>query len=226
VVAGSPAGDAAVITLVSPERAALVQRRNASTVPELWQALDAVKDPEIPAVSLWDLGILQDVVATPTGVRVIITPTYSGCPAMAHMEQDIIDCLHRVGVTNVEVITRLAPAWSTDWLDQQARCALREYGIAPPAKTQVRERPQAVQETGREGPLVRLQRVQVQGVEVFQGRAQGDHLGDGWGPGLELPGHVVEDDALGGDLADHLAATQEGLHLLQQVRSGPGPCGR
>jgi ring-1,2-phenylacetyl-CoA epoxidase subunit PaaD len=124
-----------VIPLLSPERAELVRRRNASTLQSLWRALDSVKDPEIPAVSLWDLGILQDIVATDAGVTVVITPTYSGCPAMATMAEDIRTCLSAQGVNEVRVQTRLSPAWSTDWLDQQARSALLAYGIAPPAPT-------------------------------------------------------------------------------------------
>ena len=132
---GDPLPASTVIPLLSAERAALVHRRNASPLQSLWQALDAVKDPEIPAVSLWDLGILQDILTTESGVTVVITPTYSGCPAMETIAEDIRTCLSAQGISKVNVQTRLSPAWSTDWLDQNARTALRAYGIAPPAPT-------------------------------------------------------------------------------------------
>lgn len=122
-----------IIPLLSTERAALVRRRNASPLASLWQALDEVKDPEIPVLSLWDLGVLQDIVATDGGITVVITPTYTGCPAMDTMADDIVRCLQAQGVVEVRIETRLLPTWSTDWLDHHARAALREYGIAPPA---------------------------------------------------------------------------------------------
>jgi len=124
-----------IIALTSPERAELVRRRNASECKALWQALDRVKDPEIPALSLWDLGVLQDIISAEDGVTVVITPTYSGCPAMEMMADEIRACLSAAGESAVHIETRLSPAWSTDWLDQQAREALRSYGIAPPAPT-------------------------------------------------------------------------------------------
>ncbi len=132
---GSDGAAPQVIPLTSPERAQLVQRRNASPCTHLWQRLDQVKDPEIPVLSLWDLGVLQDVIETNDGVTVIITPTYSGCPAMDMMADEIRLCLAAAGVENVTIETRLSPAWTTDWLDQEAKQALRQYGIAPPART-------------------------------------------------------------------------------------------
>jgi len=131
----NPAGDNMenAIPLQSPERAALIARRRASPHAALWQALDAVTDPEIPTLSLWDLGVLQDVYIDQERTVVVLTPTYSGCPAMATMADDIKACLHATGVREVHVEMRLAPAWSTDWLDPATRGNLRKVGIAPPA---------------------------------------------------------------------------------------------
>lgn len=121
-----------IIPLVSPERARLVQRRNSSTCKALWHALDDVKDPEIPALSLWDLGVLQDIIAGEDGITVVITPTYSGCPALDMMADEICCRLSTADPREVSIVTRLSPTWSTDWLDHNAKQALHEYGIAPP----------------------------------------------------------------------------------------------
>jgi ring-1,2-phenylacetyl-CoA epoxidase subunit PaaD len=129
-----------MIPLVSPERARLVQRRNSSTCKALWQALDDVKDPEIPVLSLWDLGVLQDIIAGKDDITVVITPTYSGCPALGMMADEIRSRLHGADSRDVNIDTRLSPAWSTDWLDHNARQALREYGIAPPAQVKQADR--------------------------------------------------------------------------------------
>ena len=109
-------------------------RRASSSLQSLWSLLDAVKDPEIPVVSLWELGVLQDIVMRGDVVVVTITPTYSGCPAMSVMEEDIVLALVEAGYPEVEVNTRLAPAWSTQWMSEEARERLRAYGIAPPGK--------------------------------------------------------------------------------------------
>ncbi|WP_461538436.1 1,2-phenylacetyl-CoA epoxidase subunit PaaD [Spongorhabdus nitratireducens] len=107
------------------------QRRN-SECQELWRVLDRVMDPEIPALSLWDMGVLQDVESCEDRVLVTITPTYSGCPAMDQMRDDIEDALYRHGVARVQVKTRLAPAWTTDWMTDKGRDQLRAFGIAAP----------------------------------------------------------------------------------------------
>ncbi len=96
--------------------------------------LERVKDPEIPVLSVVDLGILRDVeILDDERVRVTITPTYSGCPAMETIEKDIASILAEAGL-NAEVITQLAPAWTTDWLSRAGRRKLEQYGIAPPAE--------------------------------------------------------------------------------------------
>lgn len=91
----------------------------------------AVPDPEIPVISVDDLGVIRDVERVDGGLRVTMTPTYSGCPAMHAMEQAVLDVGRRHGVP-VEVVTRLAPAWTTDWISDEGRDALRRFGIAPP----------------------------------------------------------------------------------------------
>ena len=124
---------AASIPLMPEARFALNQRREHSACRALFDILDAVKDPEIPVLSIWDLGILQDIECDADGsIEVIITPTYSGCPAMAQISEDIADCLGRAGFTAVKITQRLTPAWTTDWMDAATRKRLREYGIAGP----------------------------------------------------------------------------------------------
>ena len=94
-------------------------------------ALDQLFDPEIPVVSLREMGILRDVHVSDTGVEVVITPTYSGCPAMEQIHDDILQSLLQLGVQG-QVKTQLAPAWTTDWMSDSAKEKLRAYGIAPP----------------------------------------------------------------------------------------------
>ena len=94
-------------------------------------ALDQLCDPEIPVVSLREMGILRDVQISDKGVEVVITPTYSGCPAMEQIHDDILQCLQQLGVYG-QVKTQLAPAWTTDWMTPAARDKLKAYGIAPP----------------------------------------------------------------------------------------------
>jgi len=108
------------------------QRRADSECAALWDTLDAIKDPEIPVISIWELGILQDIELREGKVRVTITPTYSGCPAMGVIAEDVVTALAEAGYPDSEVLTRLSPAWSTSWMIDSAQDALREYGIAPP----------------------------------------------------------------------------------------------
>jgi ring-1,2-phenylacetyl-CoA epoxidase subunit PaaD len=97
----------------------------------VWTLLETVTDPEIPVVSLREMGILRAVRQGPEGLEVVITPTYSGCPAMGQMEDDVKAALAQAGLVG-RVLTQLAPAWSTDWMTPQARAKLKAYGIAPP----------------------------------------------------------------------------------------------
>jgi ring-1,2-phenylacetyl-CoA epoxidase subunit PaaD len=94
--------------------------------------LEEVCDPEIPVLSLKDLGVLRQVDQINGQWIITITPTYSGCPAMKTMEVDIIKKLHEYGIENARVEHVLSPAWTTDWLSDSGRSKLREFGIAPP----------------------------------------------------------------------------------------------
>lgn len=98
----------------------------------IWSWLDEVPDPEVPAVSVVDLGIVRAVEPAGDGWTVTVTPTYSGCPATRVIQQDILAALRRHGLERVHIQTRLAPAWTTDWLSPKGRAALRQTGIAPP----------------------------------------------------------------------------------------------
>lgn len=108
--------------------------RHASEITEIWAILEAVKDPEIPVISLRELGILREVSYDNGEWVVVITPTYSGCPAMEQIEDDIVAELAKNGIQNVRVETVLSPAWSTDWMTESGRAKLKAYGIAPPEK--------------------------------------------------------------------------------------------
>jgi len=95
--------------------------------------LEDVPDPEIPVLSVVDLGIVRDVRAGPDGVDIDVAPTYSGCPATDVIEQSIADALQAHGLHQVRVHRCLAPPWTTDWISDAGRKKLRDYGIAPPA---------------------------------------------------------------------------------------------
>ncbi len=103
-----------------------------TTVAEVREILSTVVDPEIPVLTIDDLGVLRDVEVDDAGVHVTITPTYSGCPAMDEIRADIAGALAQRGVEPVEVRTVLAPAWTTEWMSASGREKLRAYGIAPP----------------------------------------------------------------------------------------------
>lgn len=103
------------------------------TRDEVLAILDGVMDPEVPVLSVRELGIVRDVAVDALGaVTITVTPTYSGCPAIAVIESDIVSALHGAGVSSVTVQTTYAPAWTTDWIAPQARAKLKAYGIAPP----------------------------------------------------------------------------------------------
>jgi ring-1,2-phenylacetyl-CoA epoxidase subunit PaaD len=98
------------------------------------QVAEQVRDPELPVLTLADLGVLRDVEESDGRVRVTITPTYSGCPAIDEMGADLRRALTRAGYTDVEVRTSLHPAWTTDWISDDGRRKLTEHGIAPPSR--------------------------------------------------------------------------------------------
>ena len=97
-------------------------------------ALEAVTDPELPFLTIADMGILRDVRLDGSTVEVVITPTYSGCPAMDVIALDISTALASAGIANVRISRALSPAWTTDWLSEAAREKLRANGIAPPER--------------------------------------------------------------------------------------------
>ncbi|MEM9636682.1 MAG: 1,2-phenylacetyl-CoA epoxidase subunit PaaD [Pseudomonadota bacterium] len=102
------------------------------TTETVWQWLDAVPDPEIPVISLIDLGIIRDVAWVGDTLEVTVTPTYSGCPATRIINLDIETALRDRGVDKIRLKTRLSPAWTTDWLTDRGKQRLEDYGIAPP----------------------------------------------------------------------------------------------
>ena len=97
-----------------------------------WDAAAQVVDPEIPVLSIADLGVLREVRVMGETVEVVITPTYSGCPAMRMIELEIETALRAVGIDKLRIRTVLSPAWTTDWLSDAGRRKLAQYGIAPP----------------------------------------------------------------------------------------------
>ncbi|MCB9136084.1 MAG: phenylacetate-CoA oxygenase subunit PaaJ [Anaerolineales bacterium] len=104
-------------------------------IEKLWQILAQIPDPEIPVVSLVEMGIVREVEQTPEGhVTVTMTPTFSGCPALEVMKNDIDTRLKEAGVPNVTVRVVLAPPWTSDWITEPARAKLKTFGLAPPKK--------------------------------------------------------------------------------------------
>lgn len=101
---------------------------------QAWKVLDTVPDPEIPVISVTELGIVRKIDVSPEGLHVVVTPTYSGCPATEIIARDIRDALLQAGAAHVSVEMCLSPAWTTDWIGEEAREKLRAYGIAPPGQ--------------------------------------------------------------------------------------------
>jgi ring-1,2-phenylacetyl-CoA epoxidase subunit PaaD len=99
----------------------------------IWSVLGEVADPEIPVISVVELGIVRSVEPD----RVVITPTYTGCPAARVIESDVRDALDSAGYRDVRIETVLSPAWTTDWITPEGRAKLRAYGIAPPTRSAV-----------------------------------------------------------------------------------------
>ncbi|GAA6140915.1 1,2-phenylacetyl-CoA epoxidase subunit PaaD [Hydrogenophaga sp. 5NK40-0174] len=103
---------------------------------QAWAALKLVPDPEVPAISLCELGIVRDVQVAEDGVlEAILTPTYSGCPATELIEEQALAALNAAGLGPSRIVLRRAPAWTTDWISEEGRQKLRAYGIAPPGRT-------------------------------------------------------------------------------------------
>lgn len=109
------------------------QGKTRPLLEQVWSFLEEVPDPEIPVVSVVDLGIVRNVDWEGDELVVTVTPTYSGCPATAVIAFDIAEALRRRGIDRVRIKSQLSPAWTTDWIGEAAREKLRAYGIAPPA---------------------------------------------------------------------------------------------
>ena len=122
------------ISLLDADQWQRLQARSDKMLAPVFSCLDQVKDPEIPALSIWDMGILRGISFSDdnNGIDVVITPTYSGCPAMDMITSDIKVVLQRDGYSNVSVKTQLSPAWTSDWLSDDARQRLSQQGIAAP----------------------------------------------------------------------------------------------
>ncbi|WBF47020.1 1,2-phenylacetyl-CoA epoxidase subunit PaaD [Serratia rubidaea] len=101
-------------------------------IPQIWHCLQQISDPELPALSITDLGMVRKVERDGDGWRIIFTPTYSGCPATEFLQDAIIRQLAAAGFSPVTVAIRLDPAWTTDWMNADAHARLRAYGVAPP----------------------------------------------------------------------------------------------
>jgi len=120
----------------------------AATRDALLELLSSIKDPELPVVDIVELGIVRDISVEGDSVQVDVTPTYSGCPAMQVIEQDIVQALEADGFRKVKVRYVFSPPWTSDWLTERTKMKLREFGIAPPT---------AVEDLGAE-QLVALRR--------------------------------------------------------------------
>jgi ring-1,2-phenylacetyl-CoA epoxidase subunit PaaD len=105
---------------------------SATRTEQAWAVLETVLDPEVPALSLVDLGIVREVQEAADGLTVVLTPTYSGCPATEVISQSVVAALNEAGLGPVQIDLRRAPAWTTDWISDDGRRKLRDYGIAPP----------------------------------------------------------------------------------------------
>jgi ring-1,2-phenylacetyl-CoA epoxidase subunit PaaD len=117
-------------------------------VAAAWAVLNTVPDPEVPALSLPDLGVVREVIEHADGLEIVLTPTYSGCPATEVIESSVVQALDEAGLGPVRVSRRLAPAWTTDWISEAGREKLRACGIAPPghlvAESVLRFRPRGI----------------------------------------------------------------------------------
>src|SRR5207302_6287239 len=142
--AGRPQRPAQRASRPSPERAAIdaahlsggdmvtAMLNDADLRRRAWDVAATVVDPEIPVLTIADLGVLRDIAVKDGRVEVAITPTYSGCPAMNMIALEFELALEREGIASPTIRTVLSPAWTTDWMSEDGRRKLREYGIAPP----------------------------------------------------------------------------------------------
>jgi ring-1,2-phenylacetyl-CoA epoxidase subunit PaaD len=107
----------------------------ATRTERAWAVLDAVPDPEVPAISVRELGIVREVLDHGASMEIVLTPTYSGCPATEVIEQSVCEAIDAAGLGPARVTMRRAPAWTTDWISEDGKRKLLDYGIAPPGPT-------------------------------------------------------------------------------------------
>ncbi len=104
------------------------------SVETIWELLHKIPDPEIPSISIVELGVVRNVKFNEEIFQITITPTYSGCPAMSFMKDEIVRMLESEGISNYQLHTSLAPPWTTDWMTAEVKDKLKDAGIAPPAE--------------------------------------------------------------------------------------------
>lgn len=109
-----------------------ITRLQPAEIPQIWHCLQQISDPELPVLSITDLGMVRDVEREGAGWHITFTPTYSGCPATEYLLNAIEQTLNDAGFSPVKITISLSPAWTTDWMNADARQRLREYGVAPP----------------------------------------------------------------------------------------------
>ena len=112
--------------------APIVMTPASERIQRAWDVLGSVLDPEVPALSVCDLGIVRDVIEESDGLQIVLTPTYSGCPATEVIAHDVIATIDAAGLGPARVTLQRAPAWTTDWISEQGRRKLFDYGIVPP----------------------------------------------------------------------------------------------
>ena len=104
-------------------------------IDKIWELLNTVPDPEIPVISVVELGVIRDVIFSENSYIISITPTYSGCPAVKAFQDDIKTCLKENNIENFEIKIVYSPTWTTDWMTESTKEKLKKYGIAPPSET-------------------------------------------------------------------------------------------
>src|SRR6476646_1327108 len=107
------------------------------TINQIYGWLEEVKDPEIPVLSLVDLGVITEVEVQGENVKIEMTPTFVGCPAIDYMKEEVKSCLENKGVKHIEVNVTFKKAWTSDLITEKGKAALKEYGLAPPPSTNV-----------------------------------------------------------------------------------------
>ncbi|MDP6571068.1 MAG: phenylacetate-CoA oxygenase subunit PaaJ, partial [Candidatus Marinimicrobia bacterium] len=103
------------------------------SVDTIWELLHKIPDPEIPSISIVELGVVRNVKFNEDNFHITVTPTYSGCPAMSFMKDEIVRAMEAEGISNYQLHTSLAPPWTTDWMSTEVKEKLKEAGIAPPS---------------------------------------------------------------------------------------------